>query len=202
MKIWVKFVYGKNSQKILATCLFFTKVQSTLKKRPPCKILQFKYWVQARRVASGGAMPPRFSFLPPRFISCPPRYFFGMKKLLFLAGKNVEICDFRQKKPSDFGEDLFFFFWRSPAFGRKKTLKFRLEKAFGNRRKPLPPDFNFAPPISRSWRRPWYKPKARQQFLQHMRLQFRVTELVQCNLFVNRSWHQELGFWSYVCCLS
>ena len=35
MKIWVKFVYGTNSQKILATCLFFTKVQSTLKKRPP-----------------------------------------------------------------------------------------------------------------------------------------------------------------------
>ena len=35
MKIWVKFVYGTNSQKILSTCLFFIKVQSTLKKRPP-----------------------------------------------------------------------------------------------------------------------------------------------------------------------
>ena len=35
MKIWVKFVYGTNSQKILATCLLFIKVQSTLKKRPP-----------------------------------------------------------------------------------------------------------------------------------------------------------------------
>ena len=35
MKIWVKFVYGTNSQKILAKCLLFTKVQSTLKKRPP-----------------------------------------------------------------------------------------------------------------------------------------------------------------------
>ena len=35
MKIWVKFVYGANSQKILATWLFFTKNQSTLKKRPP-----------------------------------------------------------------------------------------------------------------------------------------------------------------------
>ena len=43
----------------------------------------------------------------------------------------------------------------------------------------------------------WYKPKARQQFLQHMRLHFRVTELVQCSLFVNRSWHQELGFRLY-----
>ena len=44
----------------------------------------------------------------------------------------------------------------------------------------------------------WYKPKARQQFLLHMRLHFGVTELVQCTLFVNRSWHQELGFRSYV----
>ena len=34
MKIWVKFVYGTTFQKILATCLLFTKVQSTLKKRP------------------------------------------------------------------------------------------------------------------------------------------------------------------------
>ena len=51
-------------------------------------------------------MPSRFSFLPARFISCPQRYFLGRMKLFFLAGKNVEICDFRQKKPSDFGEDL------------------------------------------------------------------------------------------------
>ena len=35
MKIWVQFGYGTTFQKILATCLFFTKVQSTLKKRPP-----------------------------------------------------------------------------------------------------------------------------------------------------------------------
>ena len=33
MKIWVKFVYGTVFQKILTTCLFFTKVQSTQKKR-------------------------------------------------------------------------------------------------------------------------------------------------------------------------
>ena len=48
----------------------------------------------------------------------------------------------------------------------------------------------------------WYKPKARQQFLLHMRLHFGVKELVQCTLFVNRSWHQELGFRSYVWSLS
>ena len=35
MKIWLKYVYGITFQKILATCLFFSKVQSTLKKRPP-----------------------------------------------------------------------------------------------------------------------------------------------------------------------
>ena len=57
----------------------------------------------SRRVASRGAMPPDF-FL------APPRYFFGRKKLVFLGGKNVKICDIRQKKPSDFGEDLSFFF--------------------------------------------------------------------------------------------
>ena len=105
-----------------------------------------------RRVASGGGRggnAPRFSFLPPsppRIFSCPLRHFFGRKKLVFLGGKNVKICDFGQKKPSDFGEDLFFwrstycflagkfvmsakkslwisaktfFFFRSPAFGRK-----------------------------------------------------------------------------------
>ena len=48
----------------------------------------------------------------------------------------------------------------------------------------------------------WYKSKVRQQFLLLMRLHFRVTELVQCILFVNRSWHQELGIRSYVCSLS
>ena len=63
---------------------------------------------------------------------------------MFFGGKNVKICDFGQKMPSDFGEDFFFFFfgdylildgefvisarkclrkclffWRSPVFGRK-----------------------------------------------------------------------------------
>ena len=28
---------------------------------------------------------------------------------MFLGGKNVKICDFGQKKPSDFVEDLFVF---------------------------------------------------------------------------------------------
>ena len=105
-----------------------------------------------RRVASGGAMPLRFSFLPLRLFSCPPRYFFGRKKLVFLSGKKVKICDFGQKKPSDFGEE-FFFFWRSPAFGRK-ICDFGQKKPSHFGENLCPPDFNFAPPISRSCRRP------------------------------------------------
>ena len=48
-----------------------------------------------------------------------------------------KICDFGQKKPSDFGEDLFFFL-RSPVISARKI-----------RRKPCPPDFNFVPPPPR-----------------------------------------------------
>ena len=29
---------------------------------------------------------------------------------MFSGGKNVKICNFGQKKPSDFGEDLFFIY--------------------------------------------------------------------------------------------
>ena len=77
-------------------------------------------YLQRRRDASGGAggkCPPIFVFAPPIYF-LPPTVFFWEEEVVFLAGKNVEICDFRQKKPSDFGGDLFF--WRSPAFGRKK----------------------------------------------------------------------------------
>ena len=63
---------------------------------------------------------------PPRFISCPPTVFFGRKKLLFLAGKTVKSCDFGQKKLSDFGEELFFFFFflEITCFWLEKTYKF------------------------------------------------------------------------------
>ena len=73
---------------------------------------------QARHQRGGrrGYAPPIFVFAPPPIFSCPPRYFFGRKKLVFMGGKNVKICDFGQKKPSDFGKNL------------------------------CPPDFNFAPP--------------------------------------------------------
>ena len=54
---------------------------------------------------------------PPIFVFVPPRYFFGRKKLLFFGqkkpsdfGEDLFFFDFGLKKPSDFGEDLFFFF--------------------------------------------------------------------------------------------
>ena len=116
---------------------------------------------------AGGQGPPIFVFAPPIFFF-PPRYFFGRKKLLFLGRKKLKfvisarkslrisaktfflfwrwrafgrkICDFGQRKPSDFGEDLFFFleiacFW-------SENLWFRPEK-FGENL--CLPDFNFAP---------------------------------------------------------
>ena len=74
--------------------------------------------------ASMPGASPDFRFLPPdSFLAPLSGIFFGRKKLLFLGGKNVKICDFGQKKPSDFAKTFFFFFffffWRSPAFGRK-----------------------------------------------------------------------------------
>ena len=110
-------------------------------------------------------MPPRFSFLPPQFISCPPHgIFFGGRSCFFWPETTLKFVISVRKslqisaKTFFFGDHLIlvgifaisgrkslrisaktFFFWRSPAFGRKKTLKFRPEKAFGNRRKPLPP---------------------------------------------------------------
>ena len=80
----------------------------------------------------GGQCSPIFVFAPPDFFLAPPRYFF---KLMCLGGKNDEICDFGQKKPSDFGEDLFF----EITYFLAEKSRFRPEKAFGFRRKPLPP---------------------------------------------------------------
>ena len=115
-----------------------------------------KLHIIARRVASGGrgAMPPRFSFLPPLdFFLAPPRYFF---ELVFLGGKNVEISDFGQKKPSDFGEDLFYFygdhllfgFQRKPSDFSEKPSDFQISGSdFSDNL--CPPDFNSPPPRSR-----------------------------------------------------
>ena len=60
---------------------------------------------QARRQRGGGGGGGAGGY----FFLAPPRYFFGRKKLVFLGGKNVKICDLGQKNPSDFVEDLFVF---------------------------------------------------------------------------------------------
>ena len=80
-------------------------------------------------------MPPDFRFCPPDFFLTPHGFFF---KLVFLGGKNVEICNFGQKKPSDFGEDLCFFcffFGDHLLFGGKIAISAR--KIFGFRRRPF-----------------------------------------------------------------
>ena len=109
---------------------------------------------QSRNDKHSGASPaggqcPRFSFLPPPPIFfLPTTVFFGRKKLVFLGGKFV----FSARKRLRISTKAFFV-WRSPAFGRKIC-------DFGQKKRPhfgenlCPPDFNFAPPISRSWRRP------------------------------------------------
>ena len=64
---------------------------------------------QARRQRGArGALPPPIFVPPPDLFLAPHDIFFGRKKLLLLIGKTVKSCDFGQKKPSDFGEDLFF----------------------------------------------------------------------------------------------
>ena len=86
---------------------------------------------------------------PPIFVFAPPRCFFGRKKLLFLAEKNVKICDFGQKKPLDFGEDLFFL--EITCFWSEKTLKLVISarKSLRKSAKTFAPLTLFLPPRSR-----------------------------------------------------
>ena len=120
-------------------------------------------------------------FLPPRFFSCPPPppcgIFLGGRSWFFWAEKTLKFAISARKSLRISAKTFFFFLWRSPAFGRKicdfgqkkpsEDLFFLRSLAFGrtfrdfDQKKPseigenlCPPDFNFAPPISRSWRRP------------------------------------------------
>ena len=93
----------------------------------------------SRRVASGGQCPPDL-FL------APTRYFFGRMKLLFLAGKNVEICDFRQKKAFGFRRRPFFFLEITCFWPEKKRKNFGQKNPSKIGENLCPPDFNFAPP--------------------------------------------------------
>ena len=100
-------------------------------------------WIAlCRRVASGGQggqCPPDFRLCPPDLFLAPPTVFFWEEEVAFFGRKNVEICDFRQKKPSDFGEDLFFL--EITCFWLEKNVKISARKSLRKSAK------TFAPPI-------------------------------------------------------
>ena len=95
-------------------------------------------------------MPPDFRSCPPIFFLPPHGIFLGEKSWCFSAEKALKFAISARKNPRISAKT---FFWRSPAFGRK-ICDFGQKKPshFGENLCPL--DFNFAPPISRSWRRP------------------------------------------------
>ena len=107
----------------------------------------------------GGNASPIFVFAPPPppiYFLPPTVFFLGGRRCFFWPEKTLKFV-ISVKKSLRISAKTFFYFLEITCFWpEKKTLKFRPEKAFENRRKPLPPDFNFAPPppISRSWRRP------------------------------------------------
>ena len=71
--------------------------------------------------------PPQtseFAKLDEKSVSILVKTFFFFGDHPGFGGKNLWISDFGRKITLNFGEDLFFFFWRSPNFGRKKPLNF------------------------------------------------------------------------------
>ena len=105
--------------------------------------------MQARRQRGGNA-PPTFVFAPPPLpiYFLPPTVFFWEEEVAFLAGENVEICDFRQKKASDFGEDLFFFL-EITCFWPEKNVKISARKSLRKSAKTFAPPILILPPRSR-----------------------------------------------------
>ena len=85
--------------------------------------------IQARRQRGGNF---RFCPPPPRFFSCSPRYFLGGRSWYFWAEKTLKLVISARKSLRISAKTFFFFFGEDLC----------------------PPDFNFAPSISRSWRRP------------------------------------------------
>ena len=73
----------------------------------------------------------KFAISGGKFLAISVKSFF-VGDHLFSAEKTAWFCDLGRKIPSNFSEDLFFFFWRSPASGRKNrlNLRFRLENPF------------------------------------------------------------------------
>ena len=87
-----------------------------------CKISQqFFCLVDTRRVASGGAggqCAPDFRFCPPDFFLAPLGIFLGGRCYCFWAEKTLKFA-ISARKSLRISAKTFFFFWRSPAFGRK-----------------------------------------------------------------------------------
>ena len=105
-------------------------------------------YTQARRQGgAGGAMPPDFRFRPPDLFLAPHGIFLGGRSCFFLAGKNVEICDFRQKKAFGFRRRPFFleitWFWP------EKNVKISARNSLRNSAKTFAPPILILPPRSR-----------------------------------------------------
>ena len=96
-------------------------------------------------------------------------FFFFFGDHLILGGKIVRISDYAWKrlktlkwlrlKTLNFGEDLFFFFWRLPDFGRKNRSNFRFQPKIHSQFRLRQPNFwGFGPPNQKSWLRLWLYP--------------------------------------------
>ena len=108
----------------------------------------------------GRASPSRLSVPPSRFRRPPIEIWalvYERKNHLFLVGKNPKIFHFGQKKPLDFGEDLFFLFfiWRSPNFHWKiASIQFKNNENVGQVRLWINGStFQKSPYFEKSWLR-------------------------------------------------
>ena len=94
----------------------------------------------------GGQCRPDFRFCPTDFSLAPYGIFLGGKSWCFWAEKTLKFAISARK--SLWISAKTFFFWRSPAFGRK-ICDFGQKKPSHFGENLCPPDFNFAPPRSR-----------------------------------------------------
>ena len=98
----------------------------------------------------GGNAPQIFVFAPPPDFFLPPHgMFLGGRSCFFGAEKTLKFVISARKSLRILAKTFFF---RSPAFGRK-ICDFGQKKPSEIGENLCPLDFNFAPPISRSWRR-------------------------------------------------
>ena len=108
-----------------------------------------------RRVASGACA---FRVCSPDLFLAPLGIFLGEKNCCFWPEKPFEFMISARKSLRISAKT--FFFWKSPDFHWNFVLiQFRNNESLGQVQRWFstlcPPDFNFAHPISRSWRRPY-----------------------------------------------